>query len=476
MSVDLGNRSASEIGAMVNEKVISPVESVEYAIKRIEECNKEVNAFVDLHAEDALREARKLESDICRGRAQKKCFNGVPFALKDFLDSKPGWEHTYGGVMSMKRKDTEYSEFCRAMEEMGGIAIGKTNSPSFGFSGICWNKTFGATNNPRDVRYNSGGSSGGSAAAVACKMVPIAEGGDAGGSIRIPAAWCGVYGFKPSAGVIPNVCRPDAWAATHPYCTNFGVTSTFKDTEILYWAMKGYDPRDPLSVPDIRSNIRCGDVLRIGYSLDMGGLFKVSPEVEKAFNEALKTLDKLGFRLEPVEMRCRSTLEEMTAAWCRGLAIDSAIQFIDEGHTPEDAPESFLKVVEAAKNMTIMDYSRFHKIRTDAFDMQQDVFRTYDILITPVTCCHQILNTGNELGPESIGGRSLNELIGFAETFVWNMTGNPALALPFGEFAESKMPFAIQIIAPRFQDDQLLAFARLADTRFRNNYSTGEIT
>lgn len=472
MDLELKKLSASEIGAMVNNKVISPVESVEYAIKKIEESNKEINAFVDLHFDDALREARKLESDICRGKAEKKCFNGVPFALKDFLDSKPGWEHTYGGVMSMKRKDMEYSEFCRAMEDMGGIAIGKTNSPAFGFSGICWNKTFGATKNPHDTRYNSGGSSGGSAAAVAAGMVPIAEGGDAGGSIRIPAAWCGVYGFKPSAGVIPNVCRPDAWSATHPYCTNFGITSNIKDTEILYRAMKGYDPRDPLSIPFPCGNIRCADTLRVGYSLDMGGLFKVTPEVEKAFNDALKTIGKLGFRLEPVDMKCRSNLEELTAAWCQGLAIDSAIQFHDEKRTPEDAPESFLKVVEAARNMTIMDYSRFHKVRTNAFDMQQDVFRNYDILIAPVTCCQPILNGGNELGPGSIGDQSLNELIGFAETFVWNMSGNPAMALPFGEL--DSMPFAIQIIGPRFEDAQLLTFARVLDERFRNTIQLGE--
>lgn len=472
MAVNLEKLSASQIGAMVNSKVISPVESVEYAIKKIEESNKEINAFVDLHFEDALREARKLESDICRGKEEKRCFNGVPFALKDFLDSKPGWEHTYGGVMSMKRKDTEYSEFCRAMESMGGIAIGKTNSPAFGFSGICWNKTFGATKNPHDTKYNSGGSSGGSAAAVAAGMVPIAEGGDAGGSIRIPAAWCGVYGFKPSAGVIPNVCRPDAWSATHPYCTNFGITSNMEDTEILYLAMKGYDPRDPLSVPYTRGNIHCADTLRIGYSLDMGGLFKVTPEVERAFSDALKTIGELGFRLEPVDMKCRSNLEELTSAWCQGLAIDSAIQFHDEKRTPEDAPESFLKVVAAARNMTIMDYSRFHKVRTNAFDMQQDVFRNYEILITPVTCCQPVLNGGNEFGPGSIGDQSLNELIGFAETFVWNMSGNPAMALPFGEL--ESMPFAIQIVAPRFEDEQLLNFARVLDKRFRNTIQLGE--
>ena len=119
-----------------------------------------------------------------------------------------------------------------------------------------------------------------------------------------------------------------------------------------------------------------------------------------------------------------------------------------------------------------MDYSRFHKVRTDAFDMQQDVFRNYEILITPVTCCPPILNGGNELGPASIGDQSLNELIGFAETFVWNMSGNPAMALPFGEL--ESMPFAIQIVAPRFEDEQLLKFARVLDKRFRNTIQLGE--
>ena len=123
--------------------------------------------------------------------------------------------------------------------------------------------------------------------------------------------------------------------------------------------------------------------------------------------------------------------------------------------------------------MTIMDYSRFHKVRTNAFDMQQDTFRKYDILITPVTCCQPIMNNGNELGPESIGNQSLNELIGFSETFVWNMTGNPAIALPFGDFQDLAMPFAIQVIAPRFEDEQLLNFAKVLDNRFNTTIQLG---
>ncbi|MBQ4459815.1 MAG: amidase, partial [Clostridia bacterium] len=239
--------SAAEIGREVNAGHISPTEVVRFFEERIEAHNKDLNAFVYTKFEYAEDAAKQLEERLARGEDVGP-FAGVPFALKDFLPSKKGWTHSHGGVKSLIREDPVDSEFTKAMEAAGGIALGKTNAPAYGFRGTTDNKLYGPTRNPFDLRYNAGGSSGGSAAAVAGGLVPIAEGGDAGGSIRIPAAWCNLFGFKASVGTIPSVCRPDAWSATHPYCFNGGLTRTVEDAAILLSYMGHYDPLDPLSL------------------------------------------------------------------------------------------------------------------------------------------------------------------------------------------------------------------------------------
>ena len=179
--------SAAEIGREVNAGHISPTEVVRYFEQRIAGGNDDLNAFVYTKFEEAEAAAKQLEDHIAKGE-EVGPFAGVPFALKDFLPSKKGWTHSHGGVKSLIREDPVDSEFTKAMEAAGGIALGKTNAPAYGFRGTTDNKLYGPTRNPFDLRYNAGGSSGGSAAAVAGGLVPIAEGGDAGGSIRIPAA------------------------------------------------------------------------------------------------------------------------------------------------------------------------------------------------------------------------------------------------------------------------------------------------
>ena len=222
--MNLEELSAVQLGALVNNRQISPVEVMTYFQDRIEKRNPSINALVYTKFDEALAVAKNQEARIARGENLGP-LAGVPIALKDFLPSKKGWTASHGGVRSFITVDEYDSVFCAACERLGAIAVGKTNAPSFGFSGCCDNPMYGPTSTPWKVGYNSGGSSGGSASAVADGLVGIAEGGDAGGSIRIPSAWCGCFGFKPSAGLVPSVCRPDAWAATHPYCCGGPITS-----------------------------------------------------------------------------------------------------------------------------------------------------------------------------------------------------------------------------------------------------------
>ena len=452
--------SGLELGKLVNTKQISPVEVVDYFAETIKKKNPEINAFVYTKIDEAKEEAKELEKKIMEGNNQLP-LAGVPIGLKDFLPSKKGWTATHGGVKCLQTIDPEDSIFYKSAKALGCIAIGKTNAPSFGFRGTTDNKMYGPTSTPFKIGYNSGGSSGGSAAAVGSQMVPLAECGDAGGSIRIPSAWCGVYGFKPSAGIVPSVCRPDAWTATHPYCCPGPAARTVSDAAIVLTQMQGYDPRDPISVPiKYESFTKKHTIkgLKIGYTDN----FDLFPHCDKQISDAMgKVFDKLidaGVEcIEPVMFDFHYSMKEMEEAWLLGISIDDSltpevIKAVDDH--PEDMPTEFLRWHYRARSATMQDYRRFHDIRTDILDAHVNVFKDYDIILSPVSGCLPVKNSDDfdTKGPDSINGTKINPLIGFGYTYLENMTGCPAASIPIGMSKEG-LPIGMQIIANRYRDD-----------------------
>jgi amidase/aspartyl-tRNA(Asn)/glutamyl-tRNA(Gln) amidotransferase subunit A len=193
---------------------VSPVEVLEATIERIEARNPSLNALVYLGFDDARAAAREAEAALMSGEAVG-LLHGVPAAIKDLFDFKPGWPSTFGGIPALCdfKLDT-YCAFAERAEQAGAILVGKGNSPIMGFRGVCDNPLFGPSRNPFDTSRNTGGSSGGCAAAVADGLLTFAEGTDGGGSIRIPAAWCGIYGLKQSFGRVPYISRPNAFGGT----------------------------------------------------------------------------------------------------------------------------------------------------------------------------------------------------------------------------------------------------------------------
>ena len=462
--------SALQLGEKVNKRKVSPVEVIDYFAKRIEKRNPSINAFVYTKIEEAREEARKLEERLERG---EYCgpFAGVPFALKDFLPSKKGWPNTHGGVKSLSAIDDADSEFCKAMEKAGGIAIGKTNAPAFGFRGTTDNALYGPSSTPFNPKYNSGGSSGGSAAAVADGLVPIAEGGDAGGSIRIPAAWCGCVGFKAGIGSIPSVCRPDAWAATHPYCFNGGITRTVEDTITLMSYMIHHDSKDPLSLNNpidpkkiMKKSLKG---VKIGWSVDLN-MFEVDPEVAEAIVVASRILKDAGAEVTPVWPKYKTTQREIEEAWLRGICVDSTIEielqrqqgydFIEEHK--DELPDEFIYWTKKVREGGVMNYYNFNKARTALYDMQDEIFKDYDLLICPTASCLPVLNTPGSIvkGPSMINGKPVDPLIGFAQTYFFNLTGNPVISVPAG-LSKSGLPIGMQIVGRRFHDSDVLSAA-----------------
>src|SRR5713101_2633653 len=237
--------SAAELASRIRRREISPVELMRATIERIERRNSSLNAFVYLDPDQAMDRARAAEAAVTSG-ATLGPLHGVPAAMKDLFDFKPGWPSTFGGVRALRDQVIDaYCPYAERMERAGAILVGKTNSPVMGLRGIADNYLFGPTRNPFDLTRNAGGSSGGSAAAVADGLVPFAEGTDAGGSIRIPAAWCNLVGFKASFGRNPVVIRPNAFGGSMPFMGEGPISRTVEDAALAQSVLAAYDPRDP---------------------------------------------------------------------------------------------------------------------------------------------------------------------------------------------------------------------------------------
>lgn len=468
--IKLETLSAVKIGELVNSGLIRPIEVVKYFEERIDRINPRINAFVYLNYDYAEKRALEIE-ELLRQGVKVGPLAGVPFALKDFLPSKKGWYHDYGGVKSLTKIDEYDSEFCKAIESLGGIAIGKTNSPSFGFRGTCYNRLYGNTSNPFDLERNSGGSSGGSASAVGAGLVPIAEGGDAGGSIRIPASWCNCFGFKASKGVIPNVCRPDGWAATHPYCSNGCITRNVEDSKLIYNKMIQYDIKDPLAnsttlLPNYNNSVYS---LKIAAIVDFG-IFNVNEEVKQKFLDYIKQLRMNGYSVDIINVNLNRSLKDLADTWCRGISFDTTVELEllkkEEGldllkDCKEELPDEFIYWTKQVQNSNFMDLYHFNVVRTELYDMQNEIFKNYDYLLTPVSTCLPLLNTETEDGPKA---KSAEELIGIAETFLFNYTGNPAAAIPMG-LTKDNLPLGIQVVSAIGSDKRLLAFSEILERK-----------
>lgn len=463
---ELHKYSASEIGELVNKRIFRPIEVVKYFENRINKYNKKVNAFTYTKFKEAEEAAIKLESRIANGEYVGP-FAGVPFALKDFLDSKKGWTNSIGGIRSFDRVDQSDSLFCIAMESLGGIAIGKCNAPTYAFRGTCDNFRYGPTSTPYNKKYNSGGSSGGSAAAVGMGLVPIAEGGDAGGSIRIPASWCGVIGFKASNGTVPNVLPDYLDTNAFPFCMGGGLTNSIKDSAILLSAMQQYDSRDPNSqnkpkvdyLSYINKPIKD---LKVGYT-DGFDIFEVDKQIKDKVYKKAMSLTKLGAKVEKVHFDIPYSNNELSNLWLIAVAQESSYEckeYLAEGidftnDLPKEIIEWNKKAIEEKDKLK--DYIKAKKQIKAAFDR---VFSEYDVIISPTSCCLPIKNSndGNTKGPEYINNKKTDSLIGFATTYLINFIGNPAISIPAG-FGKHHLPIGLQIVGKYLDDESVIKVA-----------------
>jgi amidase len=464
----LAYMSAAEMAGRIRRRELSPVEVMDATLARIEQRNPSLNALIFLDPDGARKEAKRAEDAVMRGDILGS-LHGVPSAIKDLFDFKPGWPATFGGVRALKDNIAHwYCPFAERIEKAGAILVGKTNAPVMGLRGTCDNPLFGPTRNPFDKRLNSGGSSGGSAAAVADGLLPLAEGTDAGGSIRIPAAWCGVYGYKASYGRIPVIIRPNAFAGDLPFVFEGPITRTVEDAALALTALSGYDPRDPLSLDEtvdftaaMKRDIKGW---KIGYSADFD-VFPVDPRIAAVVADAVRAFEDAGAHVEPVKFGIRHSQRELSDAWSRLMmplnlgafeAVKAAGLDLLADHR-DDFPPEFLHWIEVGQRMTMMDLMHDQAIRSEVYDAVQGAFATYDLIVTPTLAAMPVANRddGNTIGPSEVNGEPVDPLIGWCLTYPINFTGHPAASIPAGEV--DGLPVGMQIIGRRYADADVLA-------------------
>ena len=478
--------SAAETASLIRRRAISPVEVMDGAIARIEARNPSLNALVYTAFDEARAQAQAAEKAVMSGEPLGP-LHGVPVAIKDLFDFKPGWPATLGGIRALKDHTVNFScLFADRIEKRGGaIVVGKTNSPTMGFRGTCDNYLFGPTRNPFDTTRNSGGSSGGSAAAVADGMLALAEGTDAGGSIRIPSAWCGVYGYKASFGRVPVLARPNAFGASTPFVFEGPITRSVEDAALAMNALAGYDPGDPLALDEtldftaaLRRSVRG---MRIAYSPNLD-VFPVEPEVAEIVARAVRAFEDAGAHVEEVKVGLRLSQRELSDLWCRlmmplnvgGLDALAAQGYDMLGKHRADLPPQYLAWVERYGDMTVRQLAADQAARSDIYDAVQGVFANYDLLVTPTVACLPVKNTtdGNTVGPSSVAGEAVDPLIGWCLTYPFNFTGHPAASTPAGLSREG-LPVGMQIVGRRYADLDVLAASAVFE-RLRPWHATYE--
>jgi amidase/aspartyl-tRNA(Asn)/glutamyl-tRNA(Gln) amidotransferase subunit A len=465
---DVAYRSATDLAGAIAERRVSPVEVMEETLRLIEEREPSLNAIVFRGFDEALESARAAEDALARGESGGPLL-GVPVLMKDLFDFKPGWPATFGGIPAMADFSIDgYCIWAERMEAAGAIIVGKGNSPAMGFRGACDNYLFGPSRNPFDTRLNTGGSSGGSAAVVADGLVPIAEGTDGGGSIRIPAAWCGVVGYQPSAGRVPSVLRPNAFSGVSPFIYEGPITRNVADAALAMGVLAGSHPADPfcaLDTPDFASSLDLGvDGWTIAYSPDLG-VYPVQPEVAAVVEEAVLAFEDAGARVVEVDIDIDIDQRELADLWCRlivplsldGFANLAAGGLDILGEHRSDLPPEFLRWLDHVASMSAMEYFNDNSKRTVVFDALQAVLGEHHVLVSPTLACMPVenLTNGETRGPTEINGVEVDPLIGWCMTYFTNFTGSPAVSLPAG--LADGLPVGMQVIGRRGADVDVLA-------------------
>lgn len=457
---------AVEARRLIGERRLSPVDLVESCIEQIEKVNGSVNAVVTKAYDRARAEAKQAEEAIARGE-HLGLLHGLPVLIKD-LNETEGIKTTYGYPPLKHFVPKADDPVVARLRRHGAIILGKTNTPEFGTGSNTKNRIFGATSNPFDSTRTSGGSSGGSGAALASNMAPLAQGSDSGASIRNPAAFCGIVGIRPSPGLVSSHNRSMGLSTNGvigPMARNIA------DLSMFLAAMAEHDPKDMLSHPIHPSTfltLKPVDVagLRVGWSEDLG-FAPVDHVVRETFQKKIATISKSFAKFERSEVDMKGAEEAYMGVRALHLLSGNIARYEKE----RDQLDGNLRWnLDDAMKKTATEYATALAEQTRIYRDFQAVFEKYDVLITPAVNTLPFEHTIPY--PATVGGRPVKHYCEwFSILYAISLVGHPAVSLPAGLDAQGT-PFGLQVIGPRLGDHRLLEVSQALEHLLASNPET----
>ena len=462
----IGYMPINKLRKMISSKEISPVEIMNETFERINSLNSRFGAYITLDQEGSLKKAKEAEEAVMKGKDLGP-LHGIPIPIKD-LEPVKNMRCTFGSIPA----DIIAEEDAISVERIksaGGIIIGKTNTPEYGNAGTTENRVFGISRNPWDEELTPGGSSGGSAVSICSGMTSIAQGSDGGGSIRIPASLCGIFGLKPTQGRIPRrVHNNTKWNEIN-FSTTGPMSIDVTDSAILLEVMSGFHQdgengtigeENPTFTNFSDTNL---DGIKIAFSKGIGGAL-ADKEVIESIEKTVKKIDGLGFSVEEIdfypdesEMLFRTWFD----FWCSRSYLMTP-HLIDDKKNREGLTDYFRTNIQHGKDISgaslfeaLNNIGKYRKYT-------QSIFNNYDLLITPTIAVKPFKI--NEY-PEEINGIKCGSPFWdwTPFTYIFNLTGNPAASIPVTR-SKDNLPIGMQVVGGLMKENLILAFSKLIES------------
>ena len=455
---EIWRKSGAEQARLIKQGDVSPGDVLDASLQRIEDLDSQLNAFCVVDEEGAKEAAREAERAVENGD-DLGLLHGIPVGIKDLITVE-GMRTTYGSKLYEEFIPERDSVPVRRIRDEGGIILGKTNVPEFGYQGITDNAIFGKTYNPWDTSKTPGGSSGGSGAALAAGMVPFALGSDGGGSVRIPSSFCGLYGMKASFGRVPlfpehrdpDLPGTNAWESVE----HIGpMTRTVEDSALLLEVMAGPHHMDRHSLPadgtDYLGATEEPDLsgLKVAYSQDWG-FAAVDPTVREITADAAQVFEDLGCTVDEADPGFPDAEEAFTATVAGSTDLKELRKALHE-HA-EDMEPVLVDILET--EWTAMDFTEAYKVRQEVNLKMRRFMEEYDLVLTPTLAVPPF--SVDSPGPTTIEGRRVGLFHWLEFTFTINLTGQPAATVPAG-WTDDGLPVGLQIIGGHLDDELVLA-------------------
>jgi amidase len=448
---DLCTRPATELAALLRDRQVSARELLDAHLERIEQLNPALNAIVTLDAAGARAAADAADAALAAGEDVGP-LHGLPVAHKD-THLTGGMRTTFGSPLHADTVPAHDELVVARLKAAGAIRVGKTNTPEFAAGSHTFNTVFGVTHNPWRHGLSAGGSSGGAAASLAAGLVPLAEGGDMGGSLRNPAAFNNVVGLRPTPGRVPSHPQPIGWSQMQ---VQGPLGRTVADVALQLSVLAGPDPRVPIALTDDGAPFAAAlperlDGLRIGWAPTLGGRIPVDPAILEVLGASVRVFEDLGARVDEAcpDLTDAQQVFEVLRSWQFEATFGERVR-----RTPESFKESIRWNVEVGAKLTGADVGRAELAHTRLYERVVAWFDSYDVLLAPTT---QVLPFPVEVEyPTEIAGEHQADYLGWMRSCtIITPTGCPALSVP-GGFTPDGLPVGLQVIGPPRGDRRVL--------------------